>query len=386
MTNPAETTEMFGIPLREIQLASEERRLAAFIEALPVAVFVTDAAGTPLYSNEQSRRLLGRGVVPGTESKHLAETYQAYIVGTNELYPIDRMPLVRALKGVSCTVDDIEIHRGDRRIPLEVDGAPLLGASGEVLYAIAIFHDISERRAMERRLRVSDRMATVGVMAAGVAHEINNPLSYLTANLTFALAELKSGSGNVAEVISALDDAHAGAVRMGLIVRDLKTFSRDDDGQPVAVDLHNVLEVALRLSGNDIRHRARLVKDLGPLPWVMGNESRLGQVFLNLLVNAAQAIPEGRADANEIRVVTRVDASGRPIVEISDTGAGIDPKLLTRIFEPFFTTKPKGVGTGLGLAICNDILVGLGAELTVESELGKGTTFRVCLRPAPPPE
>jgi CheY-like chemotaxis protein len=133
------------------------------------------------------------------------------------------------------------------------------------------------------------------------------------------------------------------------------------------------------LAWNEIRHRARLVKAYQPVPEVWANEARLGQVFLNLLINAAQAIPEGAADRNEICVRTRVDEQGRAVVEVQDTGAGIPEDIRPRVLEPFFTTKPLGEGTGLGLSICHGIVRSLGGELQFDTEVGKGTTFRVVL-------
>jgi CheY-like chemotaxis protein/anti-sigma regulatory factor (Ser/Thr protein kinase) len=133
------------------------------------------------------------------------------------------------------------------------------------------------------------------------------------------------------------------------------------------------------MAWNELRHRVRLVKTYGKVAPVEASESRLGQVFLNLVVNAAQAIPEGRIDANEIRISTRTGDDGRVIVEIADTGPGIPPNVLKQLFTPFFTTKPVGVGTGLGLSICERIVTGFGGTIEVESELGKGTVFRVAL-------
>jgi CheY-like chemotaxis protein len=143
-----------------------------------------------------------------------------------------------------------------------------------------------------------------------------------------------------------------------------------------------VLESTLRMAFNEIRHRARLVKDYGQVPQVEGNESRIGQVFLNLIVNAAQSITEGRADKNEIRIVTRTDQQGRAVVEIRDTGSGIAPDALPRIFDPFFTTKPIGIGTGLGLSICHRIITSMSGEIQMDSDLGKGTVVRVTLPPS----
>jgi CheY-like chemotaxis protein/two-component sensor histidine kinase len=159
-------------------------------------------------------------------------------------------------------------------------------------------------------------------------------------------------------------------------------FSRADTNQRTRIDIHHVLELAIGLTANEIRHRARLVKHYGAPPVVDGNEARLGHVFVNLLVNAAEAIPDGHADRNEITITTRIDDAGWAVIEISDTGAGIAPGTQSRIFDPFFTTKPVGKGTGLGLSICHGIVRSLGGELEVRSELGKGSEFRVALPPA----
>jgi len=165
-------------------------------------------------------------------------------------------------------------------------------------------------------------------------------------------------------------------------VRDMKTFARGDDSdRSVPVDLCRIAESTANLAANEIRHRARLVRELGPVPPVLGSDSRLGEVVLNLLVNAAQAIPEGHLAEHEVRIVTRTDRAGCAVLEVRDTGCGIPAPNITKIFDPFFTTKPIGSGTGLGLAICHSIVESLGGELTVESELGKGSVFRMVLPP-----
>jgi len=162
----------------------------------------------------------------------------------------------------------------------------------------------------------------------------------------------------------------------------LKTFSRGDEESTAPLELWPVLESAVSMCNNEVRHRARLRREQGEVPRVLANEARLGQVFLNLLVNAAQAIPDGQVEQHEIVLATRTDAAGRAVVEVRDTGCGIPREHLERIFDPFFTTKPLGVGTGLGLSICHGIITALGGELQVESTPGKGTTFRVVLPPA----
>jgi signal transduction histidine kinase len=133
------------------------------------------------------------------------------------------------------------------------------------------------------------------------------------------------------------------------------------------------------MAAHAVRPRARLVEEFGHPPRVMGSEARLGQVLLNLLVNALQAIPEGSPERHEVRVRTGRDDQGRALVEVSDTGCGMSPTVQARIFDPFFTTKPVGVGTGLGLSICHGIITGFGGEISAQSEVGKGSTFRISL-------
>jgi CheY-like chemotaxis protein len=174
-------------------------------------------------------------------------------------------------------------------------------------------------------------------------------------------------------------EARQGGERVRKIVRGLKAFSRADEERRAALDVRQVLDVAASMANNEIVHRARLVKDFGDAPAVFADEAQLGQVFINLLVNAAQAIPEGHAEANEIRISTWSDGAGRAVVEVRDTGPGMSPEVQARVFDPFFTTKPIGVGTGLGLSICHGIIAGLGGEITVASEPGRGTIFRVAL-------
>ncbi|HYQ80306.1 MAG TPA: ATP-binding protein, partial [Anaeromyxobacteraceae bacterium] len=176
-------------------------------------------------------------------------------------------------------------------------------------------------------------------------------------------------------------DARQGAERIRAIVRDLATFSRGHEPEAVRpVDVNRALEFSLKMAERQITARARLTRRLGDVPPVMGAESRLSQVFLNLLVNAAQSIPEGDAARHEVRVSTAWDPQrGRVAVEVADTGRGIAPEDRARIFDPFFTTKPVGQGTGLGLSISHSIVTSLGGEIAVESAPGQGTVMRVLL-------
>jgi PAS domain S-box-containing protein len=261
------------------------------------------------------------------------------------------------------------------------------GASGEALRIVGTCTDVTERRRMLERLQLADRMVAVGTLAAGVAHEINNPLAFVNANVGFALETLEElarlGCASpevVARVVEdcriALGEASAGAARVRRIVQDLKVLSRSTEDRLVLIDVRAALDAALHLARNELRQRARVTTRLDEVPLILGDESRISQVFLNLLVNAAQAIPEGRPDDHEIELRLAVE-EGRVVLRVRDTGCGIAPENLRRIFDPFFTTKPVGVGTGLGLAISHRIVTTLGGEIDVESAVGRGSTFRV---------
>jgi CheY-like chemotaxis protein len=234
-------------------------------------------------------------------------------------------------------------------------------------------------------------MASLGTLAAGIAHEINNPLAYVTANLeamaeTLHASEPAGSNGERTELTAAINDARDGAERVRKIVQGLRSFSRSEDERRVEIALPGVIEAAIRLTSNEIRHRAQLVRELGPTPHVVGDDGRLTQVFINLLVNAAHAIPEGRSDANRITVRTRTDDQGRAVIEVEDTGKGMTPEVQARVFDPFFTTKDVGEGTGLGLSICHGIVSALGGQISIEpspaSAAAVGTLVRVVLPPA----
>ena len=252
----------------------------------------------------------------------------------------------------------------------------------------------AEQKRMREQLVISERMASAGMLAAGVAHEINNPLAIAVANLDYATDLLarravapdlgsawrespNADASDLARLDEPLRDAREALQRIRNIVRDVKLFSRPEDDAVRSVDIRQVLDSSIRMAWNEIRHRANLVKAYGPVPRVKANESRLGQVLLNVLVNAAQAIPEGAADRNEIRVTTGTARDESAFVEVRDTGCGIPKEHLDRIFDAFFTTKPVGEGTGLGLAICYRIVAELGGRIEIESQVGQGTLFRL---------
>jgi signal transduction histidine kinase len=231
---------------------------------------------------------------------------------------------------------------------------------------------------MERELVQAEKLSTVGVLAAGILHELSTPLSYVQANLEQAKVELAGlDDGPRSRALRAgVADALEGSQRATTIVRDLRLFARANDGTRGAFDVNDAVRMALRMAQHELKHRATVVTELGEVPFVVGQLTEVSQVFLNLLVNAAHAIAPGDPQGNLVRVATTL-AKERAVAVVSDTGSGIAPQALPRIFDPFFTTKPLGVGTGLGLAISRDIVSRLGGEIRVESTIGRGTTFTV---------
>lgn len=291
-------------------------------------------------------------------------------------------------------IETMHIRKDGSQFPVEV-GARAAMIGGERIL-LSIIRDISRRSELQAKLIQADRMAALGTMAAGIAHEVNNPLAYTMVNLQMArrrLGQLAHSLGGIEPSHASVDDmaaeietlramldlAHEGTERVRLIVDDLRAFSRHDDIAADPIELVPLVEAAIEIATNEIRNRAKLVRTYEPVALVRGSPSRLTQVFLNLLINAAQAIPEGDEGHNEIRVTTSTNAAGEAQVEIRDTGRGISPELQDRIFDAFFTTKPLDEGTGLGLFISRSIVTGHGGDITAENAPDRGTIFRITL-------
>jgi PAS domain S-box-containing protein len=359
--------------------------LNSVLESIADGVVVADEAGKILVWNPAAAEILGPRPADDEVATMSRELGLVMADRVTPMPPGDA-PLEAAMRGA--TVERVELFRRGERSPeggwLEINARPLKDERGEVHGGVAVYRDVTVEKATQAQLMVSDRMASVGMLAAGVAHEINNPLATVMLNLELIDQEIGELDGQLtcgdllADLKTELADAREGATRVRQIVRDLRIFSRAEEEQRAAVDIERVLESSLRMAWNEIRHRAQVVRDFAEVPPVIANESRLGQVFLNLVVNAAQSIPEGQADKNQIRVRTAL-VGGKVRVEITDTGAGMTPEVQGRLFTPFFTTKPAGVGTGLGLMICQRLITSIGGEITVDSEVGRGSTFRVTL-------
>ncbi len=254
-----------------------------------------------------------------------------------------------------------------------------------------------DRKRMHAQLGLAERMASLGTLAAGVAHEINNPLAAVLANLPLIDDDLErlgawiataleraapsgeEAAPRIAGMRSGIQDCMVAAGRIRGIVADLATLAGSAGETPVLVDPIQALQGALRMARPHCERRAVLVSELEPVPLVLAPPGRLEQLFLNLLLNAAQAIEEGNPGENRIRASADRDGERDVRIRISDTGSGIAPEIRGRVFEPFFTTRPVGKGMGLGLSVCHGVVQRLGGRIGFETEVGRGTTFTVRL-------
>jgi PAS domain S-box-containing protein len=364
----------------EEALTRSEANLRVLLEKSPTLTFV-HRHGMALYVNRALVDRLGY-----SDASELVGTSTLDLVHPEDRSKVGERIVLRMDAGGGDPIEVRFVHRDGSLVIVEAIGYRLVFDEQPAIVVFCI--DVTERREMYARMAVADRMVSVGTLAAGVAHEINNPLAYVIGNLELLSRELPAVLGGTSrfpaqELHAIVADARDGAVRVAAIVRELRALSRTDESSKGAIDLEPVLVSCLKMVGTEVRHRARVFTSFQPdLPPVEANASRLGQVFLNLLVNAAHAIPEGRGEAAMIRVRAYADA-GTVVVEIADTGVGIPPHVIGRIFDPFFTTKPIGQGTGLGLAISHEIVRSLGGSIDVESTPGTGSTFRVVLPAAP---
>jgi PAS domain S-box-containing protein len=274
-------------------------------------------------------------------------------------------------------------HRGrtpsGKEIALEISTIDIYFDHGPATLVFA--RDVTERNAIFARLREAEKLAAVHSLAAGVAHEINNPLSYVLLNLEFMERELPELGGDperTAAMERRLADTRHGAERVKRIVRDLQALTRKDEGIRGRVELDQVLEHALHLAKRELRAPIVVHTQCDDVPHVLGNPTRLEQLFFNLLLNAAHAVQELELSERKLQVTLRAEGE-RVLIEIADNGCGMSEHVLSRAFEPFFTTKPLGVGAGLGLSICKRIVDDLAGQITLHSRPLAGTTVRVWL-------
>lgn len=356
----------------ERQARNNAAVMRSILDSMAEGVLVTNERGDISHANQAASSILRRPL------STLADLSQCR----------NDSPILRGLRGERIDHAEMSITVAGETAErwLSVNARPLEVDDRGSRTGVAVFRDVTDEKAASARMLVNERMASLGTLAAGVGHEINNPLMAVLGNLDMAIDDLRQLREELtehqflAETIDELQDARHAADRVRNIVRDLKLFSRQDNEDIRGdVDVTQVVESSARIVWNEVRHRATLIREFEPVPLVHANESRIGQIVLNLIVNAAHAIPEGHASENQIVIGTRLAKDGRVVVFVRDTGVGMAPEVVEKIFVPFFTTKPIGVGTGLGLSICHQIVTSLGGEIVVDSKVGSGSTFSIFL-------
>ncbi|MFW5877210.1 MAG: hybrid sensor histidine kinase/response regulator [Myxococcota bacterium] len=358
-------------------LARFRQDFQTVIERLPDGVAIL-RGGRVLYAN--------RSIVEALGYEHLDELAGRAVAEFLPPDQQDRLGRVMLQYDGKPPPGEVSLQRRDgRQVAFDVLPVQVIDFEGERANLV-VLRDLTDRKRLQQQLMLADRMASLGTLAAGVAHELNNPLAYAHISLHTldrALTELEAthphGTPSIEVIREALGAAQHGIDRVRTIVGDLRTFSRPDDETIEPVDVHRVLESAISMAAQELRHRGRLVRDYGHVPRVLANDARIGQVFLNLLVNAAQALPDEGGHDNVIRLRTSTAHDGRVSVEVIDNGPGIPADIVEHVFVPFVTTKPSSVGTGLGLSICHRIVTRLGGQIAVDSSPGAGTTVRVTL-------
>jgi len=353
--------------VREAQLATiqeQSEHLTAIYESATDAVAVIDGKGLVQDWSPRAEQLFGfdLGRARGMPLVELVSRAD------------DRPRLEAAL---TSGASRFEFHSAGPTVrSYEAAIAPLKRGAG----AVVAMRDVTERKLMEARLMLTDRLETMGRMVAGVAHEINNPLAYVQANLRSLTEDLTQAAMDPKERRELVTETLDGTVRIQSIVKDLLTFSRNTGEHEaiVPVNIEATLDSALQIARVHVtRSNATVIRQYTNVGAVNGIEARLGQVFLTLIMNAVQALP-AEGGRRELLISTRREGQ-RVIVGVRDFGSGMTPETRARLFTPFFTTKPVGKGTGLGLSIAHSIVTALGGEIRVESALGQGALFEVVL-------
>lgn len=364
------------------------RRLTALFEAMSEGVVVQDRSGVVESSNAAAQRILGLTPEQLSGRSSVDPRWQA-IHEDGSPFPGEEHPSMVALRsGEPHLGIMMGVHKPSGEPTwISVNALPLKESSDAPPYGVlTTFHDVTAiklTQAAADRLSRQERLVTTGTLAAGMGHEINNPLAFIVSNLEYALEEVRaiaggSPSGRMRELLEVLGEARVGAERIRKIVRGLRALARED-AEPIATDVADAVDISVSMAAHEVRDRATVRVELSPTPHALADESRLSQVLVNLIINAAQAFVNADVERNIITIRSGLATDGRIEISVTDNGPGIPTALHRRIFDPFFTTKAVGQGTGLGLSSSLGIITNLGGELTVESREGRGSTFRVLL-------
>jgi len=356
----------------EAELRRSESRLRSLIASAPDGIVMSRERAI-VYANPAAARLLG----VADPEKLVGRSFADF------LHPDDYRVMGQRIAKLTLGGPPLGPHeyraRADdgRALVVEVTSILFDDAPGPAVVGFA--RDVTESRRLQAQLMRADRLAALGTMAAGVAHEINNPLAFMMLGVDAIERMIERGEPAPDRLQRTLEDVRHGVERVAATVRHLKAFAQaDGSAGPAVSDIAEVLEAAARMTSHEVRQYGQLELDIAAdLMPVKGDTAQLEQVFVNLLINGAHALESKRAGT--VRLSARAIGEVAVEVTVEDDGAGISESDLARIFDPFFTTKPVGTGTGLGLSICHSVVSELGGEITVESEVGRGSVFRVRL-------
>lgn len=377
--NSAERAAKTALADRTEELRRLEAEHRQLIDDLPVMVFASDATGRCTYVSAAVERILG----------YTPE--EIYVMRDFSALNVDSVPPDYGTRAAVFERDFRQRRRDGREIVVRYSARVIADVEGRVIGSRGFGVDVTAERDAQHQVLLADRLAALGMLVAGIGHEINNPAAYVALGVQQIARHLRAArmgaeplDAALERALPILDDVSAGVHRIAEIVGELKLFSRHPGmDAPGPIDLNGVVRSAASLVQAELRSRARLIVELGELPPLPGAWARLSQVVLNLLINAAQAIPPGAPEANEVAVSTEKSGGDVKII-VRDSGCGISPDAQQRIFDPFYTTKPVGEGTGLGLAISYDIVRRLGGLISLESEQGHGSRFIVTVPYAAP--
>ncbi len=359
--------------LGEVELRSQKNKLQTIFDSVHDGVMVFDHDGRIQHQNHICQQFFSEEVLSGGTCRHI---FHPELVSAPETCPVER-----ALRGERVETSLVSAQAGQKTRYIDITATPIEDALGEKTRALLFFRDVTLKRLQELQLIQTEKMSSIGVLAAGVAHEINNPLTSVAGYAEALVRRFREhrdlGEDPRLDVFPRyLEVIVREAYHCKGIIDRLLNFSRKSDGSVVEVDINRIVRETLELIRHDSRYgNVEVRTDLQPdLPPVQGDPTGLRQVCLNLLMNAHQAI-EG---AGLVEATTRHDGAGVSI-QVRDTGCGIDQEAIDQIWDPFFTTKESGKGLGLGLAITYNIVKNHGGEISVESRVGEGSRFTVKL-------
>jgi two-component system, cell cycle sensor histidine kinase and response regulator CckA len=374
----------------ETRLHEREAWLNTLLRSIGEGVIATDASGAVSFMNPVAEALLGR--TQDEVSGHPIDQ----VMHLRSVLDKSRMenPLTTALrerKAVSTCADALLLTADGAEYAVNDNAAPIFD-QGRLLGAVMVIRDVTEERRFKRQMAADNHLVSLGIMTAKVGHEINNPLGVIAFNLDFLLTRLsaevpsarQSQFGQLPcltrrELQQVLSETRDAAQRIREIAMSLRTAARPAESGPQTAEVSRALTWALSTTAAELRHRARVVYTIEDVPPLALSETKLGQVLVNIILNAAHAIEPGNFERNEVRISVTACGPNSAAIEVRDTGHGIPEGLMSKVFDPFFSTKAVGRGTGLGLSVCQDIINNCGGSIEVKSKQGEGTTFRLLL-------